>query len=1152
MNWDGYTIFSVISGVALIILAFVPDTSFGSGARLSSAGGGIAFIAYGIYVANQTSGTYYFPAWIFVIPFVAVGYVVLSVVSNARGPAADGARGVAPKPASTSSLNAQRQALVGLGGAPRNALVSPVRPQCPNCATKGEVGALFCLHCGASLGKAIDAEDVRDEACPACGAAGEPGDLFCSVCGAKRGAEAREDGIDAGVEPGEGPGSTSSPDDNPASGASGGDSTAPGDAATNLSCPSCGGVAEAGDVFCRACGSSLAGGAPEDDSPEVGAQLDTGVGPEAAPDADPPTSTGDSDSTASGDDATSVSCPSCGTVAEPGDVFCCVCGTALAGEALGDDAADVGSNPDDEVELETSSDAGSPTSAAGASAPAVDGAMKVSCPSCGTGAEPGDRFCCVCGADLVGGAMGANTQETGSHADVAVGPEVAPGAELTTSTIDSDSAVAGDHATNVPCPSCGTVAEAQDTFCSGCGAPLGDGTATGTAARPGPGSGTGPASAPLGQTAVSAPPATSICSACGSAATSGSRFCEMCGHALPAVLTSPPSGAGAFASSFAARFRNVPPELLAACGLMVVAAVLTLPPLINLLSLWRFEGVDILFWLPGCVMFGVFGAGCLALAWRLPQGDHVARALTYVVLGGLGGSVLLGSGWNSSPVLMVPICLVILAVLVAAPRVRGFFDRPSARSNDQPTSIAVARLLVTVWAWSAIVIGAMFLPVIAIDSNLFVCGLLLIGLGVGSLFLRGPLVKGNGAARLVMSFGAVVYFFLLEVLVFIRGDAGLLLPLALLVSITVFLWAPQDARDFFRDAATAPAGSPRPVAQTAWRPASPPLTGARRAADTHQPELPADPQAAWLAWAERQFPQGHEAQQTVLMAVGLAQQLGATTTGDVERLARSAVALNADIASVVSEPAAGMRALLAAGWDLPGLSEPPFALDAGERLLARTECNAWVWQAVPPTRADTLVGGVSRVGLAPLAVSSAVNVPTAHQAAYGAVARWQRVARGHSLLCVTNERVLLRPPPSSHWLAYPLRQIARLELSTAPVSVTIRITGSEATPFSYQMPVAPVWFALLAHLAAPSALSRVAVAPPPSNRIAEVPPTPSATVAEVRPGDPLLAPVASAPSPDWRSCPTATCSEHRLPTADRFCQQCGTATQVVRWGGAGE
>ena len=51
---------------------------------------------YGFYVANQTSGIYFFSVWIFVIPFVAVGYVILSAMER-RSRAADG---VTPAPRS--------------------------------------------------------------------------------------------------------------------------------------------------------------------------------------------------------------------------------------------------------------------------------------------------------------------------------------------------------------------------------------------------------------------------------------------------------------------------------------------------------------------------------------------------------------------------------------------------------------------------------------------------------------------------------------------------------------------------------------------------------------------------------------------------------------------------------------------------------------------------------------------------------------------------------------------------------------------------------------------------------------------------------------------------------------------------------------------
>jgi hypothetical protein len=73
-HWGPYEVFSVISGVILAIVAFAPGIK--ARERAGALAGGVAFIAYGAYVAHQTSGTFYFPVWIFVIPFLALAYLV--------------------------------------------------------------------------------------------------------------------------------------------------------------------------------------------------------------------------------------------------------------------------------------------------------------------------------------------------------------------------------------------------------------------------------------------------------------------------------------------------------------------------------------------------------------------------------------------------------------------------------------------------------------------------------------------------------------------------------------------------------------------------------------------------------------------------------------------------------------------------------------------------------------------------------------------------------------------------------------------------------------------------------------------------------------------------------------------------------------------
>jgi hypothetical protein len=74
MEWTGYEVFSVLSGISLLGAAFVPDLRVKN--RVLAAFGGLFFLVYGFYVASQTTGTWTFPTAIFVIPFGAVGYIL--------------------------------------------------------------------------------------------------------------------------------------------------------------------------------------------------------------------------------------------------------------------------------------------------------------------------------------------------------------------------------------------------------------------------------------------------------------------------------------------------------------------------------------------------------------------------------------------------------------------------------------------------------------------------------------------------------------------------------------------------------------------------------------------------------------------------------------------------------------------------------------------------------------------------------------------------------------------------------------------------------------------------------------------------------------------------------------------------------------------
>ncbi len=85
MNWDGYTVFSVISG-AILIIGSLAGQGLSAKDRLYGLMGGGFFAGYGVFVASQHSGTYFFPIWIFVLPVGAIVYVGATIVAGNESP----------------------------------------------------------------------------------------------------------------------------------------------------------------------------------------------------------------------------------------------------------------------------------------------------------------------------------------------------------------------------------------------------------------------------------------------------------------------------------------------------------------------------------------------------------------------------------------------------------------------------------------------------------------------------------------------------------------------------------------------------------------------------------------------------------------------------------------------------------------------------------------------------------------------------------------------------------------------------------------------------------------------------------------------------------------------------------------------------------
>jgi hypothetical protein len=80
VHWGAYEVFSVLSGLAMVVLAVVPGIKAKD--RMWALIAGALYIGYGIYVANQTSGTFVFPVWIFIIPFGVVIYLVVTLAKR--------------------------------------------------------------------------------------------------------------------------------------------------------------------------------------------------------------------------------------------------------------------------------------------------------------------------------------------------------------------------------------------------------------------------------------------------------------------------------------------------------------------------------------------------------------------------------------------------------------------------------------------------------------------------------------------------------------------------------------------------------------------------------------------------------------------------------------------------------------------------------------------------------------------------------------------------------------------------------------------------------------------------------------------------------------------------------------------------------------
>lgn len=318
-------------------------------------------------------------------------------------------------------------------------------------------------------------------------------------------------------------------------------------------------------------------------------------------------------------------------------------------------------------------------------------------------------------------------------------------------------------------------------------------------------------------------PSEAFCGKCGRAYAPGSQFCVGCGakRGTPSAPMPPPAPPaqtpGAPPSSVAdeagtrtaqwqtslpSPFNAVPRELLAVCALMTIAGLLVLyrairvsPDIVELLNESGFARQIGLLLLTVWALLALAGGALILLARKIADGDHVARGLAYVLLGGLGGAILIGSEHQTELVLAMLACVAAGALLALAPRAQEFFAGAAAPDGEQPAAIVLARTLVALWAGIVIFIGVMFLPLSDLDGKFVPIGVLFIALGSTAWYYNGRLAKGDPAARALMTIGAGVYLVLLLILG--ERQPGLILPLALAAGLVFNLWVPKEAQPYF-------------------------------------------------------------------------------------------------------------------------------------------------------------------------------------------------------------------------------------------------------------------------------------------------------------------------------------------------------------------
>jgi hypothetical protein len=191
----------------------------------------------------------------------------------------------------------------------------------------------------------------------------------------------------------------------------------------------------------------------------------------------------------------------------------------------------------------------------------------------------------------------------------------------------------------------------------------------------------------------------------------------------------------------------------------------------------------------------IFGLGLLYLARRIQQGDRLARVFAIVTCAAVALACLLTGDRDVGFVLTALLAIGVIVMLTLDPVVRAHFSGEDARYANEPIPVVAARVLMVVVAACDVLVAVSFFVLAPYAGGLVIWGVVIAAIAISVFVLSRQLAVGNSTARVLTTLLAAAYF--LVALLAGHGAPGVILPVALALSIVGLLWLPSKSRSYF-------------------------------------------------------------------------------------------------------------------------------------------------------------------------------------------------------------------------------------------------------------------------------------------------------------------------------------------------------------------